>query len=88
VGSKVLQDGVSSILAKNKDILPRKKRCTDKSGYSKGEEDMDVDMEGGREIGMAQRPALRPISQPVHVIVKNASQPSFPIKSKTYLESL
>jgi hypothetical protein len=77
VGSRVLQDGVSSILAKNNDILPRQETCTDNSGYSKGEEDMDVDMEGGREIGMAERPALRPISQPAHVIVNNASHHLF-----------
>lgn len=85
VGSKVPQIGLSSRLAENSNMLPRRQMCTDNSGCSEGEEDMDVDMEGGREIGMAERAAPRPMSQLAHVIVKNASQPSLPSSSKPIL---
>eukprot|EP01018_Ginkgo_biloba_P014053 Gb_40677 [translate_table: standard] len=64
VGSSTLQVGSSVLLPRStEDLLNKQLTCTSASGNSGGEEDMDVDMEGGREIGTTERAAPRPKSK-------------------------
>ncbi|KAH9322164.1 hypothetical protein KI387_016803, partial [Taxus chinensis] len=84
-GSNVVQPTPTSLLMKNNNSSPRKLTSFNTSGCSEGEEDMDVDMEGGREIGMAETPAPRPESQPANVIESITMKTSVLSNSKPML---
>ncbi|XP_057853152.2 uncharacterized protein LOC131063371 isoform X2 [Cryptomeria japonica] len=72
VGNDV-QPSPSPLLMKNNNPLPTQLTSTNASGCSEGEEDMDVDMEGGREIGMAERPATRSEPQVANAMEDDAT---------------
>eukprot|EP01018_Ginkgo_biloba_P010855 Gb_19412 [translate_table: standard] len=83
VEANVLGPGSTLPLRSNiEDSVSRELKLPNMDGNDGGEENMDIDMEGGKDVGIPERPVPRPDNQIERASARHSSKLSLPLDSK------